>query len=374
MKSRRIFAAVMASVCAVSATAVAASAAPTVTNDGTALPKVVVDESGSIGNISMTAKSYGLNADYTKIDKIEVSAKSTDYFKFKVWAKVGEKWGWIEATDDTESSDGKEATAVLDGIIAAGGLSGEGTLADGAFGFKSDWVNAGTFEITKVVLYDKDGKVLSQSPAAAEPDDPAGKDDDKTDPGDSDKNDDDKPSTDPGDSDKNENKPGASDKETITNDVVVDKVLKGADLTKAIFGDSKKEWKDVESVTFESDEPFAVVFNVKEGKIKDDAKATKFIKGVTELAKDEDLPAKAFATKWTLSADEVAAMLEADAKADSLQLISKDGKKITVKATVTTKAASKPDDNKNTGIALVVAPVVLAGAAVAVAAISKKRK
>lgn len=193
-------------------------------------------------------------------------------------------------------------------------------------------------------------------PATSDEDKPAG--DDKTD-----------------STDKTET-PGATDKaETVTNTVTVDKVLKGAELSKAVFGDSKKEWKDVETITFESDEPFAVVFDVKAGKIKGDDKATTFVKGVNELAK-ADLPAEAFATKWTLSKDEVAAMLEADPTGENTQIISKDGKKIQVKATVTLKADAASDDktdNKNTGIALAVAPVILAGAAVAVVSLKKRK-
>lgn len=193
-------------------------------------------------------------------------------------------------------------------------------------------------------------------PATSDEDKPAG--DDKTD-----------------STDKTET-PGATDKaETVTNTVTVDKVLKGAELSKAVFGDSKKEWKDVETITFESDEPFAVVFDVKAGKIKGDDKATTFVKGVNELAK-ADLPAEAFATKWTLSKDEVAAMLEADPTGENTQIISKDGKKIQVKATVTLKADAASDDktdNKNTGIALAVAPVIFAGAAVAVVSLKKRK-
>lgn len=363
MKSRRIFAAVMASVCAVSATAVAAAA--TETTD-----KVLNNTPTTIGNWDKNVEvpkddlkdakagdqlviaTSGVATDAEKPGQIAIKYDATD------WPALP---GFQAATDDKGYCN-LDATAKAYTYT----LTAEDLTA----------INSASKVIIGGQFYTIDSVTLKPA-VTADPDTPAGdKDDNKDDnkPGDSDKNDDKNDETKPGDSDKNDNKPGASDKETITNDVVVDKVLKGADLTKAIFGDSKKEWKDVESVTFESDDPFAVVFNVKAGKIKDDAKATKFIKGVTELAKDEDLPAKAFATKWTLSADEVAAMLDADAKADSLQLISKDGKKITVKATVTTKAASKPDDNKNTGIALVVAPVVLAGAAVAVAAISKKRK
>lgn len=186
--------------------------------------------------------------------------------------------------------------------------------------------------------------------------------------------------------------PTASEPEkpaVFTNEVTVDKSIKGEDLTKATFGDSEKTWTDAEEVTFEADEPFAITFNVKAGKIKGDAAATKFIKGVTELTKEDELPAEAYSTKWTLTADEVAAMTDADPKAESIEIIAKDGKKISVKATVTVKAAEPGttesnttssetsnggSDNANTGIALAVAPVILAGAAVAVVTIGKKRK
>lgn len=366
MKSRRIFAAVMASVCAVSATAVAASATEETAVIGTVKGNGAVTD----GNVMLKDTLKGIDA--TAVAKVVVTLTKKDggaTVNGAIGMNVAGKWtSWSKES----AKDKLEWSVDVEGVDAES-LQVQIHYMDGLEWSDTDeaWKGEATVTVESVKYLDKDGKELK---APADPDTPAGdKDDNKDDnkPGATDKTDDNKP----GATDKtDDNKPGASDKETITNDVVVDKVLKGADLTKAIFGDSKKEWKDVESVTFESDDPFAVVFNVKAGKIKDDAKATKFIKGVTELTKDEDLPAKAFATKWTLSADEVAAMLEADAKADSLQLISKDGKKITVKATVTTKAASKPDDNKNTGIALVVAPVVLAGAAVAVAAISKKRK
>lgn len=359
MKSRRIFAAVMASVCAVSATAVAASAAETKDTVLSDTPLDLKDDWKQNIVVDKAKLADAKAGDQIVIALSSVKAECQLSFKY-----TADKW------------------PAMPGVADNGGSAEFGSIdiatTDTSFTYVFTAEDIETLKTADLAIGGKNAVVDSvtlKSAVTADPDTPAGdKDDNKDDnkPGATDKTDDNKP----GATDKtDDNKPGATDKaDTVTNDITVDKVLKGADLTKAIFGDSKKEWKDVESVTFESDEPFAVVFNVKAGKIKDDAKATKFIKGVTELAKDEDLPAKAFATKWTLSADEVAAMLDADAKADSLQLISKDGKKITVKATVTTKAASKPDDNKNTGIALVVAPVVLAGAAVAVAAISKKRK
>lgn len=149
--------------------------------------------------------------------------------------------------------------------------------------------------------------------------------------------------------------------------------LEGDTLTKAIIGDSKNEWKNIEGLTFTSDNPFSVQFDVKAGAIEGDETATTYIMGVSELKKDE-LPDKAYNTTWTLSKDEVAAMLAGDATGKSLSVKSKDGSDIEVKVTATFKAASGTNGNKPTGIALAVTPVILAGAVVAVASIAKKKK
>lgn len=149
--------------------------------------------------------------------------------------------------------------------------------------------------------------------------------------------------------------------------------LEGEALTKAIIGDSKNEWKNVEGLTFTSDKPFSVQFGVKAGAVEGDETATTYIMGVSELEKDE-LPEKAYNTTWALSKDEVAAMLAGDATGKSLSVKSKDGSDIEVKVTATFKAASGTNGNKPTGIALAVTPVILAGAVVAVASIAKKKK
>lgn len=188
----------------------------------------------------------------------------------------------------------------------------------------------------------------------------------------------------PGATDKTDNKtenPGATDK--TDNDAnkttkieskftLKDGKLEGEELTKAIIGDSKNEWKNIEGLTFTSDKPFSVQFDVKAGAIKGDEKATKYIMGVSELKKDA-LPDKAYNTTWALSKDEITAMLAGDATGKSLSIKSKDGSDIEVKVTATFKAASGTD-NKNTGIALAVAPIALAGAAVIVASVAKKKK
>lgn len=188
----------------------------------------------------------------------------------------------------------------------------------------------------------------------------------------------------PGVTDKTDNKPenpGATDK--TDNDAnkttkieskftLKDGKLEGEALTKAIIGDSKNEWKNIEGLTFTSDKPFSVQFDVKAGAVKGDEKATKYIMGVSELKKDA-LPDKAYNTTWALSKDEVAAMLAGDATGKSLSIKSKDGSDIEVKVTATFKAASGTD-TKNTGIALAVAPIALAGAAVIVASVAKKKK
>lgn len=213
-----------------------------------------------------------------------------------------------------------------------------------------------------------------------------------------DKTEDDKPATDnktenPGATDKTEN-PGVTDKtdnkpenpgttDKTDNDAnkttkveskftLKDGKLEGEALTKAIIGDSKNEWKNIEGLTFTSDKPFSVQFDVKAGAIKGDEKATKYIMGVSELKRDA-LPDKAYNTTWALSKDEVAAMLAGDATGKSLSIKSKDGSDIEVKVTATFKAASGTD-TKNTGIALAVAPIALAGAAVIVASVAKKKK
>ncbi len=165
-----------------------------------------------------------------------------------------------------------------------------------------------------------------------------------------------------------ESKPTVSTSE-VKVEVGEDGVLEGADLTKAVFVDTlaNKTWNDVKTVTFKSEVPFSLGFAVKAGAVKDKADATWYQKGVDELAK-EDLPESAFATEWTLTEEEVAAMIEGS-ETDTLKLTTKDGKAATITANVTVKETAP-----NTGIALAIAPAALATAFVTVAAVMSKKK
>lgn len=149
----------------------------------------------------------------------------------------------------------------------------------------------------------------------------------------------------------------------------VNKVLEGGDANKAIFAENDKTWKDVISVSFKSDVPFALGFKVKKGAVKDNAEADWLQKGMDELNK-ADLTEDAYAEEWTLSADEIAAMLEADENG-YIQLITKGGAEATITATMTVKAE---ESSPNTGVALAIAPAALATAFVTVAAVMSKKK
>lgn len=149
----------------------------------------------------------------------------------------------------------------------------------------------------------------------------------------------------------------------------VNKELEGEDANKAIFAENDKTWKDVISVSFKSDVPFALGFKVKKGAVKDNAEADWLQKGVDELNKAE-LPDEAYAKEWTMSAEEIAAMLEANADG-YVKLETKDGAEATITATMTVKAE---ESSPNTGVALAIAPAALATAFVTVAAVMSKKK
>lgn len=164
----------------------------------------------------------------------------------------------------------------------------------------------------------------------------------------------------------------STSKPTVTTadvEFTVNKELEGEEANKAVFGDSGKAWKDVTSVTFKSDVPFALGFKVSKGDVKGDAEKDWIQKGVDELNK-EDLPDEAYATEWTLSADEIEAMLKANADG-YIRLATKDGAEATITATMTVKAE---ESSPNTGVALAIAPAALATAFVTVAAVMSKKK
>lgn len=156
--------------------------------------------------------------------------------------------------------------------------------------------------------------------------------------------------------------PGSSDKqETIAATLKgVDSKdgLSGAALEKQIFGDSGWTWGQVEKIEFVSDKLFSVQYTAADGSTKTLGEKT------DERAEDDGI----WNTAWTLDTS----LMSKDKP--SAKLIAKDGTAdITAKVYIK-KDAQKPSngDQKPTGIALAIAPVVLAAGAVI--AISKKRK
>lgn len=382
MKTKKIMAAVLASLCATAAMSTVVSASPAGTKQTVFDSTITVD--GSLDGTKLTDAVYG---DYESAGWYNVTFTSDDPFAFMYNSDADAVDGGVD-----EGIDGivtvvsgisdyigykHSDDAVVKGTLPASTLD---NLPDDAFvtsyvvytnqasyggwkivskGNKKITVKAHVVYFGPAILKDK-----TEDPGATD------KTDNKTEnPGVTDKTDD-KPEN-PGTTDKTDNDANKTTK-IESKFTLKDGKLEGEALTKAIIGDSKNEWKNIEGLTFTSDKPFSVQFDVKAGAIKGDEKATKYIMGVSELKKDA-LPDKAYNTTWALSKDEVAAMLAGDATGKSLSIKSKDGSDIEVKVTATFKAASGTD-TKNTGIALAVAPMVLAGAAVIVASVAKKKK
>lgn len=165
-------------------------------------------------------------------------------------------------------------------------------------------------------------------------------------------------------------KPGSTDKTVVAKvevGEITDAGLAGTALDAKLFtGDAEgKSWADVVSVTFTSDEAFAVGFKVKAGAVEGNAEADWCQMGVDELAK-ADLPAEALATEWALGEAEVKAIVDGGSY---VELKTADGKTATVTATITLKEKAPV-----TGIALAIAPAGLAVAFVTVAAVMSKKK
>lgn len=133
--------------------------------------------------------------------------------------------------------------------------------------------------------------------------------------------------------------------------------LSGASLEKQLFGDSGWTWGQVEKVEFTSDKLFSVQYTAADG-------STKTLGETAARAENDGI----WNTAWTLDTS----LMSKDKP--SVKLIAKDGTAdITAKVYIK-KDAQKPSnsDQKNTGIALAIAPIVLAASVVIVA--SKKRK
>lgn len=156
--------------------------------------------------------------------------------------------------------------------------------------------------------------------------------------------------------------PGDSDKEQEILDVTLkgvdsEKGIEGAALDALLFGDSGWTWNEVEKVEFSSEGLFSVSYKAEDG-----------LHTLGEvIATDRATGDSIWNTEWTLDASKMG-------KEKYAKIIAKDGTvDVTVKVYIK-QDAEKPAgaDQVPTGIALAVAPIVLASGFVIVA--SKKRK
>lgn len=158
----------------------------------------------------------------------------------------------------------------------------------------------------------------------------------------------------------------------VTVDVAVGDVTDAGlvlDPAKIFTGDAATaSWADVQEIKFTSDKPFALVFSVEKGAVKDKADAETFTKGVDAY---KALDKAALANEQTLTAEDAAHVAKSTAKTVTLQTA--EGETATVKATVKVKVKTT-DTAPNTGIALAIAPAALATAFVTVAAVMSKKK
>lgn len=180
----------------------------------------------------------------------------------------------------------------------------------------------------------------------------------------------------PADESKDESKDDTSSDTVVEKEVTVDVAVGDVtdaglvlDPAKIFTGDAATaSWADVQEIKFTSDKPFALVFSVEKGAVKDKADAETFTKGVDAY---KALDKAALATEQTLTAEDAAHVAKSTAKTVTLQTA--EGETATVKATVKVKVKTT-DTAPNTGIALAIAPAALATAFVTVAAVMSKKK
>lgn len=137
--------------------------------------------------------------------------------------------------------------------------------------------------------------------------------------------------------------------------------------------DTKYTWADVEEVSFVSEGLFSVGFSANE----EIANVKWFTLGVNEVPSvkaDEDAE---WANSWALDSELIALFDTTKEDGGYVKVAGKeDDTKVTATVTIKADAEGKPVDpeNKDTGIALAVAPAALAVAFVSVAAVMSKKK
>ena len=373
MKSRRILAAVLAPVCALSATAVVASAEAT--------PVTLFE--GDVEYDSSWALTVG---DHIKVstddvaeakagDKILVTAEplSTDA-ETKITVQSG---SWSDVDDIGYPIITEACTTTFELTAEQAKAFNEGIGDEGATMFV---VKGGNVKITKVeyvaaeeetpATSETTSDTTSDTPATSETTSDTTSDTPANSEATSDTTSDNSAETEtPGTTD-----PGATDEstDTLTVEIKVPGKLEGDDLNKAIFGDTDYTWADVTNAKFTSDTTFSLQFSTLEEK----AGKNWFTMGADEVPAARGDEAM-WNTSWELTENEFAIIDTTKPGGAYVKLYKDDnGTEFTVNAEITIKkkAAEEDPDNAGTGIALAIAPVVLAGAAAVVVAVNKKRK
>lgn len=383
MKSRRILAAVLAPVCALSATAVVANA-----TDDAKINKVeeateqTVSEYGTINVVQYNAGEVSFAADDVIVATV-TAPEGTDTSAWRVvvngfdnswasnWTGVVSEAGTLTLT--TTIADVMEVDGVDD--VTKLGIC----LQVQNVGEKDDKVTVG-YELSVTAAPAGDD---TSSDDTSSDETPAGDDtssDDTT-------SDDNTPAGDDNTPAGDDDTPGASDKAPV----VIEADIKGVG-TDGIEGEAlealvlvkdgkKYTWAQVEEVTFESTGLFSVQFAADADKagtdwftLGKDAVPSATADAPAARADEDDLQ---WNTEWTLDAETISLF----AAKPNVKLVAKEaGTDINVKVTLKADAVgtdvenSGGDNNQPTGIALALAPAVLAGAFVAVAAVSSKKR
>ena len=153
MNFKKIIASVAAAAVAVSTMAVSSFAAVFETS---------LDESGAPNpNAYYVAGVDGV--DYSKVAKVEAVVTTTDYVNGTIGVSCNGAW---TTCNQVEASGGAATTWTLDGLSGIDATKDDGSFKEDAVQVQLWWLNAGTVTIDSVKLFDADGNVLQEVPAA----------------------------------------------------------------------------------------------------------------------------------------------------------------------------------------------------------------
>ena len=158
MNFKKILTGVVAGAMAVSAMAVSSFAS---LYEGS-----IAENGGPENNCYKLAGVEGV--DYSKVAKVEAVVDTDSYVNGCIGVSSNGKW--TNSTPENSESNGGPATWVLDGLSGIDANDENGSLKEDVVQVQFWWLNAGTFSLESVTLYDADGNVLQAEPEVTEPD------------------------------------------------------------------------------------------------------------------------------------------------------------------------------------------------------------